>query len=138
MMESVATTRQPLRVVADSHLETPPQARILEGGNVLIAAASDDAVAIAALRARGAEVVVLPNAQGKVDLPRGHKLNGSLLREGLVDEFLIYLAPTLLGRGREMFGMTELTDLSGRRDLDIVDLRRVGPDIRIIARPLPR
>jgi len=97
---------------------------------------------------------VLPDPHGKVDLPRllavlaergvnelhveaGHKLNGSLLREGLVDELLLYFAPTLLGSGREMFPLPELTDLAGRRDLKLVDLRRIGGDIRILARPLP-
>ncbi|MBK6632068.1 MAG: bifunctional diaminohydroxyphosphoribosylaminopyrimidine deaminase/5-amino-6-(5-phosphoribosylamino)uracil reductase RibD [Betaproteobacteria bacterium] len=156
-VRDVETTRQPLRVVVDSHLETPPRARLLEGGNALVAAAGDadtDAAKIAVLRAAGAEVLVLPNPQGKVDLPRllqvlagrgvnelhveaGHKLNGSLMREGLVDELLLYYAPTLLGSGREMFPLPELTDLSGRRDLKIVDVRRVGADIRILARPFP-
>ena len=152
-VRDVASLRAPLRVVADSHLETPPQARIFDGGPVLIAAAIEDRERSAALRARGAEVVLLPNPQGKVDLPAllaelarrgineihaeaGHKLNGSLLREHLADELLIYLAPTLLGSGREMFPLPELTDLSGRRELKIVDLRRVGADIRILARPL--
>lgn len=152
-VRDVETPRQPLRVVVDSHLETPPRARLLEGGNALVAAATEDTAKIAALRAAGAEVVVLPNPQGKVDLPgllqllagrgvnelhveAGHKLNGSLLREGLVDELLMYYAPTLLGSGREMFPLPELTDLSGRHDLRITDLRRVGGDIRILARPL--
>jgi diaminohydroxyphosphoribosylaminopyrimidine deaminase/5-amino-6-(5-phosphoribosylamino)uracil reductase len=152
-VRDVETDRQPLRVVVDSHLETPPTARLLEGGHALVVAASEDAAKIAALRAAGAEVIVLPNPQGKVDLPRllqalaergvnelhveaGHKLNGSLLREGLVDELLIYFAPTLLGSGREMFPLPELADLAGRRDLKIVDLRRVGADIRVLARPL--
>jgi diaminohydroxyphosphoribosylaminopyrimidine deaminase/5-amino-6-(5-phosphoribosylamino)uracil reductase len=152
-VRDVETFRQPLRVVVDSHFETPPTARILEGGHTLLAAASEDAARIAALRAAGAEVLVLPNPQGKVDLPRllrllaergvnelhveaGHKLNGSLLREGLVDELLLYFAPTLIGSGREMFPLPEIDDLAGRRDLKIVDLRRVGGDIRILARPL--
>ncbi len=152
-VRDVDTDRQPLRVVVDSHLETPPGARILEGGSALVAAASEDAAKIAALRTAGAEVIVLPNPHGKVDLPRllqalaergvnelhveaGHRLNGSLLREGLVDELLLYFAPTLLGSGREMFPLPELTDLAGRHDLKIVDLRRIGADIRILARPL--
>jgi len=152
-VRDVETGRQPRRVVVDSHLETPPTARILEGGAVLVVAASEDAAKIAALRAAGAEVLVLPNPQGKVDLLRllqalaergvnelhveaGHKLNGSLLREGLADELLLYFAPTLIGSGREMFPLPEIADLAGRRDLEILDLRRVGTDIRILARPL--
>ena len=152
-VRDVETDRQPLRVVVDSHFETPPSARILEGGHTLVAAAGEDTQKIAALRAAGAEVAVLPNPQGKVDLPRlmqmlaergvnelhveaGHKLNGSLLREGLVDELLLYFAPTILGSGREMFPLPEIADLAARRDLKILDLRRVGSDIRILARPL--
>ncbi len=152
-VRDVATDRQPLRVVVDSHYETPPTARILEGGNTLVAVAKEDAAQAAALCAAGAEVLVLPNPQGKVDLPRllarlaergvnelhveaGHKLNGSLLREGLVDELLLYFAPTILGSGREMFPLPEIEDLAGRRDLKIVDLRRVGSDVRIVARPV--
>ncbi|CAG0930210.1 MAG: Riboflavin biosynthesis protein RibD [Rhodocyclaceae bacterium] len=150
----VETPRQPLRVVVDSHCETPPAARILDGGNTLVAAAFGDAAKIAALRAAGGEVVMLPNENGKVDLPHlmrllagrgvnelhveaGHKLNGSLLREGLVDELLLYFAPTILGSGREMFPLPEIADLAGRRNLKILDLRRVGGDIRILARLLP-
>ena len=150
-VREVATTRQPLRVVIDSRLETPPDAAILEGGNVLIAAAQDNLRA-AALRACGAEIVILPNAQGKVDLvgllqelgrrginevlaEAGTRLNGSLLREGCVDELLIYQAPILIGdAARGMFGLAELADLAGAMRLDIVERRAVGADFRIRAR----
>ncbi|MCX7164913.1 MAG: bifunctional diaminohydroxyphosphoribosylaminopyrimidine deaminase/5-amino-6-(5-phosphoribosylamino)uracil reductase RibD [Rhodocyclales bacterium] len=151
-VREVQTTRQPLRVVIDSRLETPPDAAVLEGGNVLIAAAQDDAARSAALRARGAEILVLPNAQGKVDLAdlmqelgrrginevlaeAGTRLNGSLLRENCVDELLIYQAPILLGDlARGMFGLTELADLAGARHLNVVERRMVGTDCRIRAR----
>ena len=145
--------RQPLKVVVDSRLETPLDAQVLAGGHVLIAAASGDASKIAAFRERGADIVLLPNAGGKVDLAAlleelarrginevhgeaGFKLNGSLLRAGLVDELLLYLAPTLLGDAAQgMFNLPELVDLSARQDLQIADLRRIGDDIRILARP---
>jgi diaminohydroxyphosphoribosylaminopyrimidine deaminase/5-amino-6-(5-phosphoribosylamino)uracil reductase len=151
-VREVKTTRQPLRVVVDSRLETPPEAAVLEGGNVLIAAAQDDATRNAALCARGAEVVLLPNAQGKVDLANlmqelgrrginevlaeaGTRLNGSLLREACVDELLIYQAPMLIGdAARGMFGLAELTDLAGARRLNIIERRAVGADFRIRAR----
>jgi len=150
-VREVQTTRQPLRVVIDSRLETPPDAAVLEGGNVLIAAAQDDAVRGTALRARGAEIVLLPNAQGKVDLAdlllelgrrginevlaeAGTRLNGSLLRENCVDELLIYQAPILLGdSARGMFGLAELTGLAGARHLRIIERRAVGADFRIRA-----
>ncbi len=151
-VREVQTSRQPLKVVIDSRLETPPDAAVLEGGNLLIAAAQDDAARGEALRARGAEIVILPNAQGKVALDEllqelgrrginevlaeaGTRLNGSLLREGCVDELLIYQAPILLGdSARGMFGLAELTDLAGARRLDIIERRAVGADFRIRAR----
>jgi diaminohydroxyphosphoribosylaminopyrimidine deaminase/5-amino-6-(5-phosphoribosylamino)uracil reductase len=151
-VREVTTTRQPLRVVIDSRLETPLDAAVLEGGNILIAAAQDDAGRSAALRARGAEIVILPNAQGKVELAdllqelgrrginevlveAGTRLNGSLLREGCVDELLIYQAPILLGdSARGMFGLAELTDLTGASRLDIFERRMVGADCRLRAR----
>jgi diaminohydroxyphosphoribosylaminopyrimidine deaminase/5-amino-6-(5-phosphoribosylamino)uracil reductase len=151
-VREVQTTRQPLRVVIDSRLETPLDAAVLEGGDVLIAAAQDDAARSAALRARGAEIVILPNADGKVELAdlmqelgrrginevlaeAGTRLNGSLLREGCVDELLIYQAPMLIGdSARGMFGLAELADLAGARRLNIIERRVVGADFRIRAR----
>lgn len=151
-VREVPTSRQPLRVVVDSKLETPPAARIIEGGGTLVAAAQADKPKIAALEAKGAEVIVMPNRAGKVDLPdlfrelarremnevhveAGFRLNGSLVREGLVDEVLVYLAPALLGdKAHGMFELPELAELSGRRELRIHDVRMIGPDIRVIAR----
>jgi diaminohydroxyphosphoribosylaminopyrimidine deaminase/5-amino-6-(5-phosphoribosylamino)uracil reductase len=149
-VREVETPRQPVRVVVDSRLETPPSARVL-GARTLIAAAAESGAA-AALQARGAEVIVMPNASGKVDLAAlmrelarremnevhveaGFKLNGSLLREKLVDELVIYLAPHILGdASRGMFDLPELQDLAGRREIQVTDIRSVGNDIRIIAR----
>lgn len=151
-VREVATTRQPLRVVVDSRLEIPLAARVLEGGGVLVAAARDDRGKIAALEARGAEVIVMPNSAGKVELgglfrelarrevnevhvEGGYRLNGSLLGEGLVDELVAYLAPSLIGdAARGMFDLPELEDLSGRRELRIHDLCMIGTDIRVVAR----
>src|SRR5262245_46703759 len=151
-VRDVPTTRQPLRVVVDSKLETPPTAKILEGGGALVAAAREDREKIAALKARGAEVIVMPNRDGKVELgdlfrelarreinevhvEAGFRLNGSLVREGCVDELLIYLAPSLIGdKGHGMFDLPELTDLAGRRQLAIRDMKTIGPDIRVLAR----
>jgi diaminohydroxyphosphoribosylaminopyrimidine deaminase/5-amino-6-(5-phosphoribosylamino)uracil reductase len=151
-VREVATSRQPLRVVVDSRLELSTAARVLEGGGVLVAGAREDRKAIAALGAKGAEVVVLPNGAGKVELAEllrelarreinevhveaGHKLNGSLVAAGLVDELVAYFAPSLLGdAARGMFDLPELQDLAGRRILDIRDLRMIGADIRIVAR----
>jgi diaminohydroxyphosphoribosylaminopyrimidine deaminase/5-amino-6-(5-phosphoribosylamino)uracil reductase len=152
LVRDVETTRQPLRVVVDSRLETPLSARILQGGPVLVAGAVDDEKRANLLRAAGAEVVLLPNAAGKVELKdlleelgrrginevhaeAGFKLNGSLLREGLVDELLLYLAPCLIGHDASgLFNLPELTSLDGKRHLQVRDLRQIGEDIRLIAR----
>ncbi|MGE5623150.1 MAG: RibD family protein, partial [Bacillota bacterium] len=105
----------------------------------------------AQLRERGAEVIVLPNAHGKVDLPAlmlelgrrqinevhveaGYKLNGSLIREGCVDELLLYLAPSLLGEAQGLFDLPALGSLDGRKPLWFHEVKQVGPDLRILAR----
>lgn len=151
----VETTRQPLRVVVDSRLEIPINAKLLRGEGELIFTATDGEK-IQALRDRGARPVLLPDtsAPGKVDLAKmmrqladfeinevlveaGFRLNGALIRAGLVDELVIYLAPHLLGDvARGMLKLPELTDLADRQELKIQDLRMLGPDIRIIARLL--
>lgn len=151
-VRGVETGRQPLRVVVDSKLETPLTARILQGGPVLVAVAVDDQKRANLLRSAGAEVVLLPNASGKVELKdlleelgrrginevhaeAGFKLNGSLLREGLVDELLLYLAPCLIGHAASgLFNLPELTTLDDKLRLKIQDLRQVGADIRVLAR----
>lgn len=150
-VREVETPRQPVRIVIDSRLETPLSARVLAKGT-LIAAATGDSAAMSALAGKGAELIVLPNASGKVDLAElvrelarremnevhveaGFRLNGSLLQEGLVDELVVYLAPHLLGdAARGMFHLPQLDDLSGRRELELREMRSVGADIRIIAR----
>ena len=151
-VREVETPRQPLRIVVDSRLETPISARVLEGG-ALIAAAVNDNAKIRALQSRGVEVLVLPNPSGKVELgalmeelgrravneihvEAGYRLNGSLLREALVDELLIYLAPSVIGdRARGMFELPALESLTARRALQVRDVRMVESDIRVIARP---
>lgn len=155
----IETTRQPHLVVIDSHLQTPPGAKLfIEGRTVWIYAAtatSETAEREAALRARGATVTWMPNAQGKVDLAAmlvdlarrevnelhveaGHKLNGSLMREGLVDELLVYLAPKFIGSGMGMASQAHaggpLTELAGALPLEFRSVERIGPDLRIVAR----
>ena len=146
-VREVDTTRQPLRVIVDSRLEMPAEAKILQGERVLIFAARE------APAPDNSELVVLPNARGKVELPRmleelarrginelhveaGFRLNGSLVREGCVDEFLVYLNPSFLGDGAQ--GMLELpaaTALDQRLKLRLVSVDSLGGDLRILARP---
>ncbi|WP_179405150.1 bifunctional diaminohydroxyphosphoribosylaminopyrimidine deaminase/5-amino-6-(5-phosphoribosylamino)uracil reductase RibD [Burkholderia guangdongensis] len=157
-VRGIDTPRQPRRVLIDSRLELPLDARLLEGAPLLIfCGALDDAAnaRAAELKARGAEIVPLPNARGKVDLPAmlaalgqrginelhveaGHKLNGSLLREGCVDELLVYLAPTLLGADAAgMFDLAAPPRLDERTRLTFHSFERIGDDLRILARFAP-
>ena len=149
----VSTPRQPLRVIVDSRLQTPPDARILDApGDVLIYTADGGSTREPALRQRGAALEALPGAHGKVDLAAmlsnlaqrgvnelhveaGHKLNASLLREGLVDELLVYLAPKLLGIGREMAAFGPLSTLAEALQFEFTQVDRIGADLRIMARP---
>jgi len=150
-VRGVDTPRQPLKIVVDSKFETSPSARLLKEGKTLVVGAVDDA-RIAALKSAGAEVAVIPNEAGKVELFKlmeelarrelneihveaGTKLNGSLLQAGVVDELLVYLAPSLIGdSGRGMFHLPELTELSRTTALKIREVERVGEDLRILAR----
>ena len=148
----VDTPRQPYRVIVDSRLQTPPDAAIFKaGGPVWVYSATRDAAKELALTALGATVTCLPDAHGKVDLTAmmtdlarreinelhveaGNKLNGSLIRAGLVDEFLVYLAPKLLGPGLGMASFGPLQALSEALELQFQSAQRVGADLRIIAR----
>lgn len=152
---TASSARQPLKVIVDSALHLPPSARLLRDGQVLVATtAASTAERLAALQATGADVVVLPEAQGKVDLAAlcaelgrreinelhveaGNTLSGSLLAAGLVDELLLYLAPCLLGNGaRGMFALPQIEALADRCQLIVRDLRFVGPDLRVLAHVL--
>jgi diaminohydroxyphosphoribosylaminopyrimidine deaminase/5-amino-6-(5-phosphoribosylamino)uracil reductase len=154
-VRAVETSRQPLKVLVDSRLEAPLDARLFDGGNALVAAAVADREKIARLRSRGVEVVVLPNDSGKVELAdlmrelarrelneihveAGFKLNGSLVAAGIVDELLVYLAPSLIGEsGQGMFNLPAIDDLAQRRRLAWRDVQRLGGDLRVIARFAP-
>jgi diaminohydroxyphosphoribosylaminopyrimidine deaminase/5-amino-6-(5-phosphoribosylamino)uracil reductase len=151
-VRAIETLRQPLLVVLDSQLRIPLAAHILSGAQVLIYTAVDDAEKRGNLEKLGASVCVLPDGNGRVDLAAmlgdlakrgcnevlleaGSTLNGALLREGLVDELLLYVAPQLLGDGaRGMAKLGELTGLEQRIDLKWQDVRQVGNDLRITAK----
>lgn len=148
----VACTRQPKRVIIDSRLDLPLDAKILSGEPPLVLTVSDDGTKRAALEAKGAEVVRVPDRDGKTDLAAvarllaarglnevtvetGRKLMGSLLRSGIVDELVIYVAPLLLGdTAQGLFDLPGFTRLEDAPRPHIVDVRAVGCDWRITAR----
>ncbi|MSP86133.1 MAG: bifunctional diaminohydroxyphosphoribosylaminopyrimidine deaminase/5-amino-6-(5-phosphoribosylamino)uracil reductase RibD [Methylotenera sp.] len=151
--------RQPLRVIVDSQLRTPVDCKMLtlehsQGSPVVIAYAKDVNNRAAAFSASGAELLHLPEINGRVDLPAllsnlaergvnevlleaGQGLNGAFLQANLIDEFIFYYAPKLMGAdAKSMFAIPELTEMQQVTDLQIVDVRHIGVDIRIRATPV--
>ncbi len=159
----VDTPAQPLRVIVDSRFRLPPTARLLDPpGQVLVCGAlgcagaatawstSSQAALQAALKARGAQCLNLPGPAGQVDLAKlltllaqrgvnelhveaGATLNAALLRQNLVDEVLVYLAPTLLGQGRPMASLGPFEALTQGVALRWIDTQAIGTDLRLRA-----
>lgn len=150
-------TRQPHLVVVDSDLSTPETARLFEAAanrlprHIWIYHAARNPEKEAALLKRGATLIHTPGSHNKVDLKAmlldigsrevnelhveaGFKLNGSLLREGLVDELLVYLAPKLLGQGAGLSSFGPLQRLDEGVSLDFLPPEQVGEDLRLRAR----
>lgn len=150
----VETPRQPRRILVDSRLEVNPAARILAKPGVLVVTAIDPPdERRSRIEDLGHQILCLPNAHGKVDLPAlmrwlgtqeinevhveaGNRLNGSLLREGCVDELLVYLAPRLLGPGIGMIDLPGMDRLPEQPELVFDEVTQLGPDLRIRARVL--
>ncbi|TCP07867.1 diaminohydroxyphosphoribosylaminopyrimidine deaminase [Crenobacter luteus] len=150
-VREVATTRQPQRVVVDGALRTVPDAKIYDTtvAPTWLATAVADPARHAPYLARGVKVVVLPAADGRVDLAAllqtlagagigelmveaGAGLNGALLAAGLVDEFRLYYAMSLVGhRAQGLFDRPELTRLADQTRLKLLDCRPVGADLRL-------
>ena len=154
-VRDVETERQPWRVIVDSKLETPLNAKVLSSSNgsgvILVCASLDSRESqdkSKAFEALGVEVIAMANPNGKVDLSKlfsylakerhmneihveaGFKLNGSLLREGCVDELLLYYAPFFMGEGIGMVNISPLINLDQRQDWQIIDQTLFGSDLR--------
>lgn len=152
----VETARQPHLVLLDSRLRTPPSAHCFIAGRACyIYAAAGNAGREKALLESGATVICLPGS-GPAEVARvnlaamlqdlarreinelhveaGATLNGALIRAGLVDELVLYLAPKLLGQGRDMTHFGPLTDLAAAVELNLKSTELIGPDLRIVAR----
>jgi len=155
-VRDVETQRQPWRIIVDSKLETPLDAKILshlDQSGVLIVCADLNAPGnrekAKALTERGIEVIAMANPFGKVDLPKllaylakerqmneihiesGFKLNGSMLRENCVDELLLYYAPFFMGEGIGIANVPTPTTLNTPKDWQVIDQRLFGPDLRL-------
>jgi diaminohydroxyphosphoribosylaminopyrimidine deaminase/5-amino-6-(5-phosphoribosylamino)uracil reductase len=148
----VHTDRQPGIVLVDSHMKTPHNASILKAQRpIWICASGINDEKSSYFESRGAKIMQFPDEHGQVDLAAmlgsmieyelneihveaGQTLNGALIRAGLVDEFLIYLAPTMLGLGADMARFGPLDRLSDAMKLEFQSVDRVGPDLRVLAR----
>ncbi len=146
--------RQPLRIIVDEHLSIPTNAKILsESGKTLIFTSTYDEGIKNALEKKGAEVIYLPSQTGGIDLTvmaqklatdyevnevhleTGATLGGAMLRAGLVDELVIYMAPVLMGsKARSLFNLPNINVMSESIPLKIEDIRAVGNDWRITAK----
>ncbi len=155
-VRDVQTQRQPWRIIVDSKLETPVNAKILnhleQSGVIIVCTNLDTPEAqkkAKAFNTRGIEVIAIPNDHGKVDLPKlftylaqeremneihvesGFKLNGSMLREDCVDELLLYYAPFFMGEGIGMANVPTLPSLKSREAWQIIDQSLIGDDFRL-------
>lgn len=157
-VESAGDLRQPLRVVLDTRLRTPPRARLLSlpGDTLFVCGEGAPAETELELRGAGADVLRLPQLGGRIDLPAllvaladrgmneilieaGATLAGSALLAGLVDELVVYVAPQLLGHAaRALVNLPGLERLDERIELQFGDVRRVGPDLRVTLIPALR
>jgi diaminohydroxyphosphoribosylaminopyrimidine deaminase/5-amino-6-(5-phosphoribosylamino)uracil reductase len=152
-MEPDMPVRQPLRVVLDSRLRFPPDARVLRlPGVAMIACIDQDPVRRARLESAGALVYEAAESGGRVDVESllrylatqeinevlveaGPSLAGAMLQAGCIDQLVVYLAPHLMGASaRGMFLLPGLERMRDRVALEIVEARMVGPDLRVTAR----
>jgi diaminohydroxyphosphoribosylaminopyrimidine deaminase / 5-amino-6-(5-phosphoribosylamino)uracil reductase len=150
-----AIARQPLRIVADSRLATPVNARLFEAtAPLLFVTAQPDAQRRQALQDKGAEILACPDTNQQVDLDAlmtelkrrelneihveaGARLNAALLQAGWVDELLIYQAPMLVGAGRGMAALGPLTELARAQRFAFHRVDLVGEDLRLMLRRRP-
>ena len=140
--------RQPLRVVLDSRLRTPSDARVINReGAVLVLGVHEDAARRQSLERQGVEVAIVPALADRPDLAAmlrllaardvnevwveaGATLAGAFISAGLFDELVVYIAPTLLGPdARALAGLPPLRQLDERLRLRFGEVRSVGPDL---------
>ncbi|MDO9139907.1 MAG: bifunctional diaminohydroxyphosphoribosylaminopyrimidine deaminase/5-amino-6-(5-phosphoribosylamino)uracil reductase RibD [Methylobacter sp.] len=145
---------QPIRVVLDTQLKMPLSAQMAKlPGRSLILTCSADEQKQQALQQAGFEVHQLAANNGRLDLQAvmaflsqqqinellveaGAVLNGALLDEGWVDEYIIYMAPCILGdQGRGLFNVPGLQLMADKKPLQLCDVRQVGPDLKLTYTP---
>ena len=153
-VRDIQLERQPLKIIVDSHLRTPISSKVLQNGRTLIAFAIDAEDKAEKLFDAGVELLCIPNNENKVCLKTllshlasveinevmvegGEGLNGALMMQNLIDELLIYYAPKIMGSaGKGIFAMPPLTNMNQALNLQILDMRQFGTDIRLRAKLL--
>jgi len=150
-VRGVDVATQPRKIILDSRLRISPEAKVLEGRKSWIFCVDPDSQKVSELEAKGAEVIVISSGNGRVNLNEmmkelarrevnevhveaGAILNGALLEAKCVDEILLYLAPSLIGKGLDMCQLPELTTLNDQIRLQFKDVAQIGSDLRILAR----
>ena len=151
-VRDIQLERQPLKIIVDSHLRAPISSKVLQNGRTLIAFAIDAEDKAEKLFDAGVELLCIPNNENKVCLKTllshlaaneinevmvegGEGLNGALLTQNLIDELLIYYAPKIMGSaGKGMFAMPAFTNMNQALNMQILDIRQFGADIRLRAK----
>lgn len=152
----MAQGRSPVRIVVDSRLQIPVNSRLMDEARrvpVIIAAVEGEAAKIKALTDKGAEIIFCAWKGGLVDLPDlmrklgargiqsillegGERLCGEMLRNNLVDRFLLFYAPKLLGgEGKQLFAGMGAAFMQASLALSIKKVSKVGSDILVEAYP---
>ena len=147
---------EPLRVVLDRNLTTPPDAKVITGSGQAVVVTTEDAIDATkaqSLRDNGAEVITVdPDEQGQPHLravldelagrqinevlvEAGPSLAGAALQSGIVDEFWLYQAPTILGSNARPMAALPLDTMAQQHRMAVMDRRIVGGDQRIILQP---
>lgn len=152
-LQAKEASRQPLRVVVDSHLRIAPDALVLQGGKSLVVYASDPNNKLPQFSADNVELLKIASKAGKVCLKSllqllaareinevmcesGQGLNSALLAQNLIDELLLYYAPVILGQSAiGMFAIPELTSMQQRLQLELIEVLQLGNDLRLRLKP---
>ncbi len=150
-----AEVLQPIRVILDSRLQMPLTAKMLGlPGQTWVLTCSQDKRQIAKLENAGAIVFQINSKQEQLDLPAvmvflgqqqinsvlveaGAILNGALLDANLIDEWLIYMAPCVLGdQGRGLFHLPEMHKMADKKQLKMTTVRQVGTDLKLVLKTI--
>jgi diaminohydroxyphosphoribosylaminopyrimidine deaminase/5-amino-6-(5-phosphoribosylamino)uracil reductase len=147
-----ADTRQPLRVVLDSQLQTPADSKVFSAEAATLICHDEQVSVPSGLAGLEAEFAALPRDDDGLDLgalmdqlsarhcneilvESGPRLAGALLRQGLLDELIVYMAPALLGSNARPLLELPLEQMAGKVQLEVTDLRQVGDDYRFTVVP---